>query len=260
MELDACLCAYIDSLWQEGFPQGDAINSVCGVCFFVPSLRLSLPRSRQFLRAWKKAELPTRALPLRPLHVFAIAGVSLAANDRRFAFAVSLAFHCLLRSDEVLSISSACWVPHPSGSSAILTLPRSKGESRTGVPESVVVSDALLVRFGNSVFRSLRPGELLLPFAYPRFLALFRSRLSAAGVPPGVWSLHSLRRGGATHLFSSTFSFDRVTVIGRWSQVRTARIYINEALALLSSIRETPQHSRLLRGFAERLRAFLLSL
>ena len=71
---------------------------------------------------------------------------------------------------------------------------------------------------------------------------------------------YCLRRGGATHLFSSTFSFDRVTVIGRWSQVRTARIYVNEALALLSSIRETPQHSRLLRGFAERLRAFLLSL
>ena len=59
--------------------------------------------------------------------------------------------------------------------------------------------------------------ELLLPFNYPRFLSLFHSFLDSAGVPPGTWSLHSLRRGGATHLFSSTSNFDRVAHIGRAS-------------------------------------------
>ena len=124
----------------------------------------------------------------------------------------------------------------------------------------MVVSDPLLVRFGDFVFSSLRPGELLLPFAYPRFLALFRSVLSSSGVPPGTWSLHSLRRGGATDLFTSTSSFDRVAQIGRWAQVRTARIYINESLALLTSIRELPSHTRRMGIFTRRLREFLLSL
>ena len=106
----------------------------------------------------------------------------------------------------------------------------------------------------------MRPGELLLPFPYPRFLAVFRSTLAASGVSPGVWSLHSLRRGGATHLFASISSFGRVAQVGRWAQVRTARIYVNESLALLSSIREQPVHARRMGLFSFRLRDFFLSL
>ena len=142
----------------------------------------------------------------------------------------------------------------------MVVLPRSKVLSRTGARESIVVSDSLLVRVGNHVFRSLAPGALLLPFAYPRFLRLSGSTLDSAGVLPGSWSFHSLRRGGATHLFSSTSSFDRVTQMGRWSQVRTARLYVNEALALVSSIRALPSHLRRLAHFSARLRAFLVAL
>ena len=259
-QLDLCLCIFIESLWQEGFPQSDAINAISGVAFFIPSVRFALPRSRQFLRAWKRAELPRRAFPLRPEHVFAMAGAAIAAADQRFALAISLAFHCLLRADEILSVTPACWVPHPSRSSAILVLPRSKGFSRTGNQESVVVSDPLLVKFGSAVFAGIAPHEHLLPFADPRFLATFRSFLDRAGVPPGTWSLHSLRRGGATHLFAMTSSFDRVASIGRWTQVRTARVYINESLALLSSIHETRSHTRRMLLCTARLRQFFLAL
>ena len=38
---------------------------------------------------------------------------------------------------------------------------------RTGAQETVVVSEPLLVRFGNQVFAPIRPGELLLLFPLP---------------------------------------------------------------------------------------------
>ena len=42
-------------------PPAGAICAVSGVAFFfAPAVRFSLPRSRQPLRAWKRAELPTR--------------------------------------------------------------------------------------------------------------------------------------------------------------------------------------------------------
>ena len=46
--LDECLCTYIDTLWQEGFPQSDAIYAVSGVAFFVPSVRFPCPGHGNF--------------------------------------------------------------------------------------------------------------------------------------------------------------------------------------------------------------------
>ena len=48
---------------------------------------------------------------------------------------------------------------------------------------------------------------------------------------------HSLRRGGATHLFVKCGSLDKVVLAGRWTAVKTARIYINSGLAMLSEIK-----------------------
>ena len=42
---------------------------------------------------------------------------------------------------------------------------------------------------------------------------------------------HSLRRGGATWHFKRCQHIDVVRSLGRWSQARTAKLYIDEALA-----------------------------
>ena len=47
---------------------------------------------------------------------------------------------------------------------------------------------------------------------------------------------YSLRRGGATFLFTKCGSLDRVLLAGRWTAVKTAKIYLNSGLSMLSDI------------------------
>ena len=41
---------------------------------------------------------------------------------------------------------------------------------------------------------------------------------------------HGLRRGGATWHFCLLKSYDATMALGRWSQIQTARLYIDEAV------------------------------
>ena len=49
---------------------------------------------------------------------------------------------------------------------------------------------------------------------------------------------HCLRRGGATWHFKLYSSFDRTASHGRWSQVKTCRLYIDEAMSDLASTKQ----------------------
>ena len=48
---------------------------------------------------------------------------------------------------------------------------------------------------------------------------------------------YSLRRGGATFWFQKHQNLDKILVQGRWQTQRSARIYLNEGLAVLSQLR-----------------------
>ena len=55
----------------------------------------------------------------------------------------------------------------------------------------------------------------------------------------------SLRRGGATWWFGKHHSLDQILVQGRWQAAKTARIYINEGLAILAELQLKQSDSRL---------------
>ena len=57
---------------------------------------------------------------------------------------------------------------------------------------------------------------------------------------------YSLRRGGATFWFTKHQSFDRILVQGRWHTQKSARIYLNEGLSVLASMRIPPTHPDIL--------------
>ena len=61
---------------------------------------------------------------------------------------------------------------------------------------------------------------------------MFGSALPHVVVPrhPFLPIPYSLRRGGATSAFRFGVSFDQLLVRGRWSNQKTARIYLDEAL------------------------------
>ena len=99
----------------------------------------------------------------------------------------------------------------------------------------------------------LRTGELLGLFSHhismpkPRQVAVISLGLTKGGKRQGAalsalklesfaFRPYSLRRGGATHWFRHHGSFDKLLVQGRWAAPKTAKIYINEGLAILAEL------------------------
>ena len=54
-------------------------------------------------------------------------------------------------------------------------------------------------------------------------------------------SVYSLRRGGATWSFLQHHSMELTLLKGRWQSAKTARIYLQDAIAGLSDLQMTPQ-------------------
>ena len=65
------------------------------------------------------------------------------------------------------------------------------------------------------------------------------------------WRLYSLRRGGATDEFATNGNYDLLTERGRWASVRTAKIYVNQAMAELSTIQTTAAQMRTQNHYAQ---------
>ena len=64
----------------------------------------------------------------------------------------------------------------------------------------------------------------------------FSQVIDAVGLSQFDFRPYSLRRGGATNHFQIHGRFDALLVLGRWQAASTARVYVNEGLAVLSSI------------------------
>ena len=64
----------------------------------------------------------------------------------------------------------------------------------------------------------------------PLFRREFRTLTAGFGVQ-GLFQPYSLRRGGATWHFAAGKSLDATIVRGRWQSSKTARIYIEDAVA-----------------------------
>lgn len=75
--------------------------------------------------------------------------------------------------------------------------------------------------------------DYLIDASSTTFRAWFASGLSATGLVGLDFKPYSLRRGGATQLFSDTQSYSTVTQRGRWASTKTVRAYVADSLALL---------------------------
>ena len=84
--------------------------------------------------------------------------------------------------------------------------------------------------------------------------SMFNSCLLALKINDFGFRPYSLRRGGATWWFSKHHNLDRILVQGRWQAAKTARIYINEGLAVLAQL-QIPQSDARLVPFLKTFRA-----
>ena len=114
---------------------------------------------------------------------------------------------------------------------ALIVLPLTKSGQRRGGPETVLIHDPQAV-------------QLL-------WMALAQLHVAHMGFMP-----YSVRRGGATHAFSSCHNLGQILLQGRWEDPKSARIYITEG-ALFLTRNALPQEAVTACGhFVEVLRQF----
>eukprot|EP00438_Fugacium_kawagutii_P030494 Skav202357 [mRNA] locus=scaffold53:218927:223660:- [translate_table: standard] len=242
--LDGVLCEYLEHLWSSGAGRALASDTVAGLQDQDAKLRGNLQGSWRLLKTWAVNEIPNRAPPL-PVHVLhALVGWAFFHSHMSFGVSLLVGFYGMLRTGEILGLSSR----HISGSGQhskfVLSLGLTKSGKRQGAAESTVIGYDMVVHFLRLWKQAASDTTPLAP-SPGRWRKLFNDGLEALKLTQFGFRPYSLRRGGATWWFARHHSLDKILLQGRWSAPKTARIYINEGLAVLAELQLPPSLSSL---------------
>ena len=234
--LDNILAEYIDWLWMKGEGRGLASDTVAGLQDLDPRLKGQLSLTWRLLKTWHVNEIPNRAPPLPEAALHAMVGWAIFYRHHTFALSLMLAFYGLLLTGELLALTSSCILITSPHKPAVLSLGLTKGGKRVGAAESITIHVAEVLRRLWHWKQRCKDRELLVPSS-SQWRRLFSECLSALGLEDFSFRPYSLRRGGATWWFQKHTSFDKLLVMGRWQASRTARIYLNEGLAMIAELK-----------------------
>ena len=233
--MDQICCAWAEHLWHEGDAKSILSNSLCGLTFFCEGLRGKLHGSWKLFKAWGKSEVVHRAPPLPMLFAQALAGEFARQGFCSAAVLILVAHHCMLRTCEMLSLRTGDFADGKDG--IMLTLRETKMGQRVGIHQQTTVVDPWLVSRLRRAIHATPIGQLLIGMTPARFRALWSISRTQTGVPRR-YTPYSLRRGGATAMFSCCGSFDKVADTGRWASISACRLYITTGLQELAGADE----------------------
>ena len=233
--MDGLVSDYIEHLWETGEGRAEASNVLAALQDADAKLRGCLPASWRLLRTWNANEIPDRAPPMSESVLQAMVGWSILHEHYDFALSLLVGFHGLLRTGELLGLQA--WqinITEPNRP-AVLSLGLTKSGKRQGAAESVTIHERSVLQWLRLWKRASSPHDFLTtkPHAWR---ALFSECLDQLKLSSWHFRPYSLRRGGATFLFTKCGSLDRVLLAGRWTAVKTAKIYLNSGLAMLSDL------------------------
>lgn len=181
-------------------------------------------------------EVPNRAPPF-PLEVVqCLSGYGLFKEQPLMTLSILLAFFGLLRTGELLSLQAKQVSISKAKGPAVISLGLTKAGKRQGAAESVTI-------YSEDVCRRLfqwvqtHPPHAFLTGPAHLWRKTFSAYLSACGFAQWDFRPYSLRRGGATDVFKKQPQFDKLLVLGRWQSAKTARVYLNEGMAVLAELK-----------------------
>ena len=185
--------------------------------------------------------------------VQALAWIALRNHRPDVAIAIMIMFGAFLRPIEMLSLCASDCVVSLDGTQVVLNLGRSKTGTRMGYEESTVLDDAASVLMLRAWLSRAMPGDVLLPRGALEFRKTFAQLLEALQLESVGYKPYSLRRGGATAFFKKTGNMSLTCLRGRWSSEKTARIYVNEAMAHMTEVSIPDAAFRSAKPFSSRL-------
>ena len=243
--MDGLVGDYLEYLWGEGEGRATASNFLAALQDYDPKLKNLLPLSWRLMKAWSTNEVPVRAPPLTEPVLRAMVGWAFFYEHYTFGLSLLVGFYGLLRTGELLALQA--WQVHMTSGSqpAVLNLGLTKAGKRQGAAESVTISELSVVQLLWKWKAQVSPYEFLTDKPHV-WRNLFQTCLDNLQIQEWGFRPYSLRRGGATCLFIKVGSLDRVLLMGRWTAIKTAKIYLNSGLAMLADI-QIP--TRLLRPF-----------
>ena len=233
--MDNLVSDYLEYMWAQGEGRASASTFLAALQDFDPKLKNNLPGSWRLMKTWSTHETPSRAPPMTEPVLRAMVGWAVLHGHETFALSLLVGFYGLLRTGELLTVQA--WHIHMSSPSqpAVVNLGLTKAGKRQGAAESITLTEKHVLSKLWS-WKDRVPPHTFLTLKPHAWRALFAECITKLKLERWEFRPYSLRRGGATHLFVKVNSLDQVLLAGRWTALKTARIYLNSGLAMLSEI------------------------
>ena len=229
-EVDNILGEYVNYLFQVGKPQYLGYDVVSAMRRYCPQSKASLNTAKTFLANWTSIIERRKALPLSPSMVRAMAGFALLRGQSGMGLLLLLSFLSLLRVSEALGLEVRDFT-FLGTREMLLFLRDTKTSRQQNSSESVRIRDHRLCDTMRRLLAGLPSNTVLFPYQYGQVQKALTEFGLFFGLRNERLTTHSLRRGGASHFFKSCGSYDETQQQGRWAQLRTARGYIDAAVA-----------------------------
>ena len=235
-QLDLVVSDYLEHLWATGQGRSAGSNILAGLQDTQPHLKGKLKLSWRLMKTWVTNEIPNRAPPLPLEGLYAMVGYSLFHQEFDFALSLLVAFFGLLRTGELLALKSRHIMLRDAKGPAVISLGLTKSGKRHGAAEHVTIHTEEVCRRLFAWKKTAKADSSLAGPAH-KWRQRFAEIVDKVGFSAFDFRPYSLRRGGATYFFQSHGSFDRLLTMGRWNAVSTARIYVNDGLAVLAEMK-----------------------
>ena len=237
--LDLIISEFIEMLWQEGEGRSFGHDTISGICHHVPSLHGKFYGSKRLLSAWQRLELPARAPPLTRQMLLAAVELCLRRKWLWLGACLALGFHCFLRTGEMFPLTPQHFSFDGTTARGVVRLGLTKSGQRRGVEEASTIDCPMTGRLVQVALLTRNPEDFLIP-SCAEFRKKFDTLMVDLGLSDFEFKPYSLRRGGTTFDFRQHGVLSRSTLRGRWANARTARLYINDSLAVLTSLKLPP--------------------
>ena len=156
----------------------------------------------------------------------------------REAIGTLVAFDCLLRVSELCALRVSDVIDATTAAvdkSWRYALALRLRKTKTGENQSVPVQTLGVRKLLGVLLRLAGREERLFPFTTARFRGRFKAACKALGLSNKLVP-HSLRHGGATHMYMSGVEVTTIKVRGRWASLQTCERYVQTGQALLGSM------------------------
>lgn len=235
--IDQRLSEYIDDLFARKGSYDYACQSLFGLIYRCPRLRLKLGESRLRLRGWKRLKKSKSHPPITWELTVVFAATMTRWGRHAEAVATLVAFDCFLRVGELTRIQYHDVVMpfDPRLGSVAVGMAIRLAQAKTGNNQSVTV-EMPIVQQALHAYLLAYPffeTDCVFPFSPASFRLLIRDVADALGLHDIPYVPHSFRHGGATHHFLRGSTIEQIMFRGRWVALESARRYIQTARALL---------------------------